>query len=569
MISVTGNKWIEQKINKNSIDKIKQDYNFNEIVSKLIVSRNFSITEIDSINNNLNIINTFTGSSDFEKASDILINSINKKEKICILGDYDVDGISATSLLVRYFNHIKQKHFYYIPDRVKDGYGATKKLFQKIILQKPKLVIMVDCGSTSNEAINYLNQNDINSIIIDHHEIYNPYPKSNAIINPKKKIDYSKYDYLCATTLTYFFIDIVIKKTKSDFNLSKFLIYVVLATVCDVMPMRKLNKILVLNVFKNFQINKNLAFKTIYDQFNLRKKITIEDLGFLIGPIINSGGRLGLSRIGAEFLISDNPEIIKDKAHQLINLNEKRKQLEKKFLNEIDFKKIKVNNKDVIIYLNYHLHEGLIGILASRLKDYFNKPSIVITKSNNILKGSARSTHNYNIGKLIKLLIDKEIIENGGGHNMAAGFSIKKENLELFENYVQKDFFINNKNQDLSFKYDAEISASSANINLYNEIIKLGPFGNYNHPPIFLIKNVKVLKSNLVGEKHVSSIIKPKIGASLKTICFNSSNTELGTYLLSYKKQVNIIAELTKNSWHNKNATQLNIKDLFVSVNSA
>tara|TARA_B100001093_G_scaffold497230_1_gene543920 strand:- start:75 stop:1784 length:1710 start_codon:yes stop_codon:yes gene_type:complete len=569
MISVSGKRWIEHKINKNLKDKIKQEYNFNEIISRLIVSRNFNIAEINCINNNLKIINKFDGSSDFEKASNILIDSINKKEKICILGDYDVDGISATSLLVRYFNHIKQKHFYYIPNRQSDGYGASKVLFQKLILQKPKLVIMVDCGSTSNLAVNFLNQNNIKSIIIDHHEIYNPYPKSDVIINPKKKIDYSKYNYLCATTLTYFFIDIIIKKTKSNFKLSKFLIYVLLATVCDVMPLRKMNKLLASNVIKNFHINENLAFKIIYDQFNFKNKLTIEDLGFYIGPIINSGGRLGYSRIGAELLTSDEPEIIKKKALQLIKLNEKRKQLEKKFLNEIDFKKIKNENKNVVIYINYNLHEGLIGILASRLKDYFNKPSIVITKSDNILKASARSTVNYNIGKLVKLLIDKEIVESGGGHNMAAGFSIKKSNVKLLDDYIQKDYLINNKDLDFSFKYDAEISASSANINLYNEIIKLGPFGNGNHSPIFLIRNVKILKSNLVGENHVSSIIKPKNGTTFKTICFNSFNSEIGTYLLSYKKQVNIIAELTKNSWNNKNSTQLNIKDLFVSANSA
>ncbi len=187
MISVSGKNWIERKVNKNSVEKIKQDYKFNEILSKLIVSRNFDEDEINNINNDLKIINIFKNNNDFKEASKILINSIKNNEKICILGDYDVDGTAATSLLVRYFNYIKQPHFYYIPDRVKDGYGATKKLFQKLILKQPKLVIMVDCGSTSNEAIDFLNQNKIKSIIIDHHEINKPYPKSNVIINPKKK----------------------------------------------------------------------------------------------------------------------------------------------------------------------------------------------------------------------------------------------------------------------------------------------------------------------------------------------------------------------------------------------
>ena len=186
MISVSGKKWIEQSVNKKLVEKIKQDYDFNEIISRLIVSRNYDELEINNIKNHLKLINIFIKNSDFNKATDLLIASINKKEKICILGDYDVDGASSTALLSRFFNHINQDYFYYIPDRIVDGYGASTKLFEKLILQNPKLVIMLDCGSTSNEAISYLNKQKIKSIVIDHHEINKPFPKSNVIINPKK-----------------------------------------------------------------------------------------------------------------------------------------------------------------------------------------------------------------------------------------------------------------------------------------------------------------------------------------------------------------------------------------------
>ena len=564
MISISGKKWIEHKVNKNSVEKIKQDFNFNQILSKLIVSRNYDLTEINNINNNLKLTNIFNNNSDFNNASDILINSINKKENICILGDYDVDGISATSLLIRYFNYIKQEFFYYIPNREIDGYGATTLLFQKLIKQKPKLVIMLDCGSTSREAIDYLNQNNIKSIIIDHHEINKPYPKSNIIINPKKNTDYGEYDYLCATTLTYFFIDKIIQKTNSKFRLSDFLIYVLLATVCDVMPLRKFNKILASNVIRNFKLKDNLAFQTIFDQLCLKKNFTIDDLGFLIGPIINSGGRLGFSNFGTELLTSNNIKTLQKKALQLINLNNKRKKLEKKILDEINFEEIKKENKKVIIYYNNKIHEGLIGIIASRLKDHFNKPSIVVTKSNDILKASARSTANYNIGKLTQLLIQKKIIEKGGGHNMAAGFIFKKDNLNLLDEFIQTDYLKKNKDYELFFNYDSEISASAINIKFYNEINKIGPFGNDNFLPTFLIKDVKILKSNLVGENHVNAIIKPKTGYSMNAICFNCANTKVGEYLLSYKKQINLIAQISQNTFNNKKSVQLNIKDLFL-----
>ena len=564
MISVSGKKWIEQKVNKNSVEKIKQDFNFNDILARLIVLRNYDITEINSINNNLKLINVLKDDSEFIKASEILINSINKKDNICILGDYDVDGISSTSLLIRYFKHVKQQYFYYIQDREKDGYGATTKLFQKLISKKPKLVIMVDCGSNSNEAIDYLNSNNIKSIIIDHHEINKPYPKSNVIINPKKNTDYGQYSYLCATALTYFFIDTVVQKTKSKFKLADFLIYVLLATVCDAMPLRKLNKILASNVIRKFEIKNNLAFKTIFKQLGLKKKLTINDLGFLIGPIINSGGRLGFSSFGTELLTSNNTITLQKKTAELINLNNKRKKLEKNILNEINFKKISKKNKNIIIYYNSEIHEGLIGIIASRLKDYFNKPSIVLTNSNNILKASARSTKDYNIGKIIKTLIDKDIIEKGGGHNMAAGFTIKKINLLLFKEFIEKDFSKKIINNELKNKFDLEISLSAINRKFLHEIYKLGPFGNDNLLPLFLIRNVNIIKPNIINRKHISAFIKPSVGSSIKSICFNCMGTEIAEYLLFYKKKINIIAEINENFWNNKKIIQLNIKDIIL-----
>ena len=564
MISVSDKIWTEQKVNKNLVEKFKQDLGLSDIVSKLIISRNYDTSEIFGINNYQKLINIFKDDKDFDKASLILINAINNNENICILGDYDVDGACATSLLVRFLNHINQKHFFYIPDRTKDGYGASKKLFQKLILKKPKLIIMVDCGSTSNDAIEYLNKNNIKSIIIDHHGINKPYPKSDVIINPKKDLVKKESSLLCATALTYFFIEFIIQKTKSNFKISKFLIYVLLATICDVMPLRKINKIIAKNTFNNFKIQNNLALNHIFEQFNLKKKLTIDDLGFLIGPIINSGGRLNKSNYGVELLSTDNLEIIKDRSSKLIALNNKRKIIEQIILDEIDFEKIKKENKNVIIYYKDNLNEGLIGIIASRLKDYFNKPSIVITKSNNKFKASARSTTIYNIGNLIKLLIDNKIIDNGGGHNMAAGFTMKKNNIKLLDNFIQKDFIKKISYKNNSNKYDLEISLSAIKSKFVQDINKLGPFGNFNFLPIFLIKNLRVVKLNIVKDKHISAILKPDTGATIRAICFNCLNTKLGHYLLSYKKKINIIAQIHENIWNNKKTIQLNIKDLIL-----
>ena len=564
MISVSGKKWEQKKTNKNLIEKLKQDYNFNEIVSRLIVSRKFDPTELSTIDSDLKLNNVFLNNDDFKKSIKLLTDSINNKEYICILGDYDVDGSAATSLFVRFFESIKHPFFYYIPDREKDGYGASKKLFEKLILEKPKLIIMVDCGSTSNEAIDFLNENKIKSLIIDHHEINNPFPNANSIINPKKDNGYKEYDYLCATSLSYFFLDLLIKEIKSEINITDYLIYVLLATVCDVMPLRKLNRLIALNALKNFDITKNLPLNTLFKLNNKKNKININDLGYLIGPILNAGGRLGKSQYATELLSSNNDQVIKDRSTNLIKLNNKRKEIETLVLNEINFQKIEKENKEVIIYYNPNINEGLIGIIAARLKDYFNKPSIVITASNELLKGSARSIYNYNIGRVIKNSLDQYIILKGGGHNMAAGFTLNKSSLKDFENYILEDFLKSNTVNNNIFSYESEVLPSALNQDFYNDIKKLEPFGTGNPVPTFMLKDLRIIKPTLLNNKHISSILKSKTGFSIKAISFNSINTKIGNHLMGYKNSINVIGQINENIWNNKKTLQLTIRDLIL-----
>jgi len=564
MISVSGKKWEEKKTNKNLIEKLKQDYNFSSILSKLVISRNFDQTELHSIDNHLDLNNIFLKNRDFEKSIELVSNSINNEENICILGDYDVDGSAATALFVRFFESINHPFFYYIPDREKDGYGATKSLFQKLILNKPKLIIMVDCGSTSNEAIDFLNENKIKSLIVDHHEINKPFPKSNAIINPKKDNGYIDYDYLCATTLVYFFLDLLSKKIKNKIKISDYLIYVLLATVCDVMPLRKLNRLIALVVLKDFDINKNIAFKELFNLNKKKNQLSISDLGYLIGPILNAGGRLGKSSYATELLSTDNSKIINIRSNELIELNNKRKEIETSTLNEIDFQNIENENKEVIIYYSPNINEGLIGIIAARLKDHFNKPSIVITNSNELLKGSARSVYNYNIGQTIKSSLDSGIIIGGGGHDMAAGFTLKKSNLNIFEDFILKDFSKKNITQKHIFLYDAEVSLSAFNSDFYADIKKLEPFGTANPEPTFFLKGLKIIKTTILDNKHISLILKSKTGFSVKSISFNTVNSKVGEYLLNYKNDLNVIGQINENIWNNKKTLQLTIKDIIL-----
>ena len=564
MISVSGKEWRENKINRNLIEKINQKHNFSKIVSKLVISRNFDNEEIHLIENNLELTNIFKNNIDFIEASKLVINSINNKEKICILGDYDVDGSTSTALLIKFFEYLKHSYFYYIPDREKDGYGPSVQLFEKLILKKPKLVIMVDCGSSSTKAIDFLNKHKIKSLVIDHHEIYKPYPKANVIINPKKNNGYSKYDYLCATSLTYFFLEILKIKTNCKIRLRKLLIYVLLATICDVMPLRKLNKLISIIALKEFRFEDNQTLRQLFDLSNKKNKINISDLGFLIGPILNSGGRLGKSNYATELLSSNNLQIIKQRSEQLISLNIKRRTIENIILDNLDFKKIGSENENAIIHYDTNISEGLLGIIAARLKEYFNKPAIVVTKSNNLLKGSARSVYGYNIGKTIKNLLDKDIILNGGGHNMAAGFTLKEKNLNSLKNFINNDLKKNKIYNNNFLRYDSELSVKALNKDFVNDINKIGPFGNGNFAPIFFFKDLKVIKYKILNKKYISCILKSKIGSTINSILFDTINNKIGYYLTNYKKHFNVVGQIDENFYNNKKNVQLIIKDLIL-----
>ena len=569
MISVSNREWGERKFNENLVNKCSQDNNFSLILSKLIVTRNFIDDEIYTINNskNVNFSNVFKFNSDFNKSIDLVIKNIKNKSKICILGDYDVDGSCATALLIKFLKSINQPLFFYIPDRIKDGYGPSIKLFKKIISKSPKLIIMVDCGSTSIDAVNYLNENNIDSLIIDHHQINKPFPKANSIINPKKDNGYIKYDYMCATSLTYFFLDLLIDKLniKTNFILENFMIYVLLATVCDVMPLRFLNRIIAIKTLNKFQLNNVTPIKKIYEILDIKKRISIDDLGYLIGPILNSGGRLSKSNYAADLLSTNNEKNMTSLINKLIKLNEQRKKIEQKILEEIDFNKIEKENKKIIIIYKLNLNEGLIGIIAARLKEYFNKPVIVITNSNDFLKGSARSTPNFDIGLAINNAFDQKLIISGGGHKMAAGFSLKKSKLEDFINGMNTLYSKGNiDNEKNLFFYESKISTTAFNKDFYNEINKLTPFGTGNNEPLFLFEKLKIVKAKIVKKKHITNFFKSKNGFLIQSISFNSTNTKIGEYLLNYKKEISVIGQIKENFWNNKSSLQLTVRDLII-----
>lgn len=565
MISVSKKVWSERKISQRLIDKFVQDYTLSPILAKIIISKKFSLEEIYSIKNKVYLKNVFKNNRDFISASEIIESSIKNNEKICIFGDYDVDGSCASTLLIKFLTSIKHPFIYYIPDREIDGYGPSIKVFEKLIKKKPQLLIMVDCGSNSREAINYLKLNKIKSIIVDHHQIYKPFPLANEIINPNKNLNYINYNYLCATTLTYFLIDTLLSRkiVNSNIKLESNLILVLLATVCDVMPIRKLNRVLTVKALNSPSINNFISFKIIRDKILKNKKITIEDLGFIIGPILNSGGRLGHSDLATKLLSSNNENEILKISNKLIFLNEKRKNLENKALKRIDLNKLSKKHNEVIFIYDSFFKDGLIGIIASKLKDQFNKPAFVMTQVNSTIKGSARSVLNFDIGKILNKALDKNLINSGGGHQMAGGFQLNKKNLETFKLFLNKEFMNQHKNNE-QFIFESKLSFTSINSVFISELNKLEPFGTANENPIFLFENLKIKNVKIFNSKHIFNLFISNNGKTVSSISFNSVDTSIGRYLLNYKKQLNVIGYIKENYWNNKKTLQLVVLDLIL-----
>jgi len=560
MISISGKYWEEVRVQKRLIDKVKIDFDLTETQAKIALSKNYTKQDFFLINNEIKLNNPFLNTDDFLLGCKILNKNIENQNNILIIGDYDVDGCMSTSI---FFNFLKKNDnrniYYYIPDRFKDGYGASKDLIINLYKRfKPNLTIFLDCGSNSYDAIKYLKSKKINTLILDHHNTTLPYPASDVFINPKKISSYSGYDYLCTTFLTYLFLDMYIKKYKVKKSFQDSMIYVLLATVADVMPMKGINKILAKNVLLHFDISKNLVFKNLFKILEIKNKLTLNDLGYKIAPLINAAGRLENANEVIELFTTELEEKIYKISGKLSKLNNKRKLIEKRILDELNYLDL-YNEKGVLFIYNPNLHEGVIGILASRVKDYFDKPCFVLTNSGNILKGSARSTSNFNIGKYIQNAVKSKILLGGGGHNLAAGVSLKQTELVNFKTYINNQY--NKKKYLTKNTYLSILSFNSINNQFFESLEKLGPFGNENPQPIFLIKDIKFTKQKIIKDKFIKCFIKKGVKL-IKSISFNHLKSKISYQILNYKNNLDVLVKVKINNWNNKKNIELEIIDI-------
>ena len=579
-LSVSGKNWVLKKYSEEKSNFFKENFSLDEITSKLLSIRKINNDEVSSFLNPSikNFLPNPHNLIDMEKSTIRTANAINSKEKLGIFGDYDVDGATSTALLGNYFTELNLDYETYIPDRKKEGYGPSIKSFKELIDKKVKVIFTVDCGTLSFDAINYAKENKIDVIVLDHHQSEIKLPNAFSIVNPNRLDDKSNLQYLCAAGVSFMFLvslnrelrkkDWFNKNNIKEPNLINYLDLVSLGTVCDVVPLIGLNRAIVKQGLKVLKSKKNLGLKTLLDICKIDTNPSIYHLGYLLGPRINAGGRVGKCSHGANLLLNKDPKNSFKLASELDQYNKERQMLEKDLLKKILDKTKDFSNDPVLILSGKNWHEGVIGIVAARLKDKFNKPVILISLDGDIGKASARSIVGFDIGSVIIAATQKKILLKGGGHKMAAGFSIQTENINTFRDFVFKKF--RGINEDLKSErpllLDSIIAPSAVNLEFYNKVALLSPFGSGNPEPKFVIEDVKTINGKIVGEKHIKSVLIGKDGSSIKSIAFNATDNDLGGYLLkNNNKSFNIAGKLSLNEWKGQSNVEFIIDDISVN----
>lgn len=571
--SVTNRKWSKLSTNDSKVNHIVRSLNVHPVIAEILSLKDIEPHDLShylepKLKNFLPNPCLFL---DMEKAADIVMDAIQKKVKIAVFGDYDVDGATSSALIKRFFKFIDYEVEIYIPDRIQEGYGPNINAFKLLHEKGIGLIITVDCGSTSFEQIAYAKSLGLNVIVIDHHICTEKLPIADAIVNPNRIGCQQQFGYMAAVGVSFLFALAVAKKTNVESSkLFSLLDLVALGTVCDVVPLVGLNRAFVKQGIKIIQSKSNIGLKALIDMAGVTDDIDTYHLGFILGPRINAGGRVGTdSSLGATLLSCEDYEVALGIAAELDLHNNTRKAVEISVLSDAIEKAEITNKKSPIIFVySKDWHPGVIGIVAGRLKDKFNKPTAVIAiEEGGIGKASCRSINGIDFGDAIINAKEKGLVITGGGHAMAGGFSVRVDQLEELEAYFTYAF--QQKYNEIMLKhlsyYDCDITINSVSLDLIRNLNKMGPFGTSNMQPRFLLNNATVINAQILKGEHISCILGEvglgRSGSGLRSISFGAVHSPLGEILISKRYNLDLIVSLNINKWQDRETPQLIIHD--------
>lgn len=555
--------WNVKKYDNDKINELMQKYNISEMLAKLIISR--EIEDVDMfLNGTLDDLKDPYRMKDMDKFVKRVEEAIDKNEKICIYGDYDVDGITSITIMYKFLTSIGANVMYYLPDRLLEGYGLNKKALDSIKEEGAKLVITVDCGITAIDEVNYAKSIELDMCITDHHECAEVLPDAICIVNPKQKDD-NTFSMLAGVGVAFKCITALAKK----YNLSydsyiKYLDIVALGTISDIVPLVDENRIISKYGLEMMNDTKNVGLKALLNIINF-KTVDSTMVSFGMAPRINACGRMGNARIAVELLLEKDKEKADNLAIELNNQNTKRQQVEKKIFQAAEkmIQKDHLDLKNSIVLYNENWHNGVIGIVASRLINIYYKPVILLTKENGVIRGSGRCPIDFSLYDTLTKCKDQLI--QFGGHELAAGLSIEENKIEEFTSKFEEvvtESIVGEPKQIIPV--DEKIDYRDLNIQLLKDINTLRPYGQSNKEPVFMYKGLKVNSIRTIKEdKHLKLTLRDD-KYQIEALAFSQGNRRDE---LRLGDKIDVLCNVDVNTYTTPRTIQLVLQDFKKSVN--
>jgi single-stranded-DNA-specific exonuclease len=574
IISVSGNRWRMRQHDARHALAISQQLGVHELLGRILASRNITPEQAEAfLKPTLRALlpDPFL-LKDMDKAANRIAESIRNKETVAVFGDYDVDGATSSALLIRYFRALGMQALVHIPDRMKEGYGPNAPALLSLKERGATLVITVDCGTMAFEPLKVAKDAGLDVIVVDHHKGDVQMPEAFAIVNPNRFDEASPHTQLAACGVTFLVMVAVNKLLRESGtavpDLLPFLDLVALGTICDVVPLTGANRALVSQGLKILRQRANAGISAAQDSAKLNEAPGTYHAGFIIGPRINAGGRVGKSDLGVRLLTTDDVLEAQAIAAELNHFNGERKAIETIVQEEAMQDALALPESDAMIMVaRKGWHAGVIGIVASRLKDHFHKPTAVIALGEGIGKASARSISGIDLGAAVVAASHAGLLLGGGGHAMAAGFTVSEDKLDSLRKFFNEYLtpLMTKLPRERLLHIDGVVSVQGLNAELVHMMEEAGPFGAGNPSVRLQLAPVKVVNATVVGENHIRVILTDAGAVSsqgFKAMAFRSLGTPLGDALLNTKgRPLHIAGQARLNNWQGREMVDFFIDD--------
>ncbi|MCP4330756.1 MAG: single-stranded-DNA-specific exonuclease RecJ [Alphaproteobacteria bacterium] len=573
--SFGGKEWRSRLDDERLALALTQRLSVPEIVGRVLAARGVDVESArDYLNPTLrDLLPDPLRFRDMETAVERVLQALQRGEQVAVFGDYDVDGATSSALLKRFAAAIGLDLRIYIPDRLTEGYGPNLPALLALREEGIAVVITVDCGITAFDALAGAAEAGIDVIVLDHHVAEPKLPAAAAVVNPNRLDEDGGHGYLAAVGVTFLFIVALNRRLREagwydarpEPDLRRWLDLVALGTVCDVVPLQGLNRAFVAQGLKVLAKRGNIGLSALADVGRIDEVPGTFHVGYILGPRINAGGRVGQADLGARLLISDDPAEARAIAERLDVFNSERRAIEQQVLEEAGASAESTYAADpCILVAATGWHPGVVGIVAGRLRERFNRPACVVGIDDGIGRGSGRSVRGVDLGAAIIAAGQSGLLVNGGGHAMAAGFTVTASGVEKLRAFLNERVGgeIEAKGIVPSLGIDSAVTTRGASPGLLAILAQAGPFGAGNPEPRFVVPVARLAFADVVGQDHVRCTLSDDSGGQLKGIAFRSVGTALGQALLDARGgTLHVAGHLRADTWQGRDGVQLIIED--------